>query len=217
LAADKPIFWRLVRTFLESRSAVLGVLIAGMSLVIVAVWLLIGQPDLCAGVTELILVSERHSLALYGLLIVWSFCLFLTVLPLGTLTILLAGLLLGPMAGLAQFLALLLASAVVYEIGRERDPERLGRELAHYPRLLALAGLARRRGFYFISLMRIAPVVPSAVCCLGASLFGVSRTQFYGGTLATGWIRPVAFALLASAGRLLPVCDGGPLTFLSGA
>lgn len=190
----------------QARAVRLGLFILVVSCLAAIVWLVFGRPDFCDAVTDFGAFVAAHRLQAFALLMIWSFLLFLTVMPLGTTTILLAGYFLGPMAGVAQFAAMVLASAVIYEVGREQDPDILARRVKDYPVLLKVANIAQDRGLVFSSLSRLVPVIPSAVASLAASFFCLSRRSFYGGTLLVGWVRPVGFAALAAAGHMIPVC-----------
>lgn len=122
----------------------------------------------------------------------------------------LAGLILGPLAGFVQFISLILASIVLFEIAREVDGRKLEDRLADYPNLSKLAGLASRRGLTFSIVSRLLPIVPSAVASLGAAYFSVKRRDFIVGTLLSGWVRPVCFGILGSLGRFAPICGIDP-------
>lgn len=202
--------FRLASILLDSRASRLGVAIAGISLMGILLLQLHRAPGVCE---FLVMALDRSAEHLFGALLVLfciCFVLFLTVMPLGTVTIIIAGYFLGPLAGVAQYVALVAASMVLYELGRDSDPERLGRRLADFPAITRVAGLARRRGILFTVSMRLVPVVPSAVASLGASYFSVSRRDFLTGTLLAGWCRPVGFALLGTLGRFAPVCGIDP-------
>lgn len=207
----------LIRILLNGRAARAGLVVAAASILIFAVWSMSQSSTACSMIADAShYVADRYMLII-TLLMIWSFFLFLTVMPLGTATILLAGYFLGPIAGLAQFASLALASFILYENGRERDPARLERDLSLYPKLAGYAGLARRHGFWFSVLMRLVPVVPSAVASLAAAFFSVSRREFLLATLLAGWVRPVGFAVLGSLGRFAPICGIDPSTAWTGA
>lgn len=207
----------LIRILLNGRAVRVGLVVAAASLLIFAVWSISQGWTACntiAGASSY--VADRYILFI-AVLMIWSFFVFLTVMPLGTATILLAGYFLGPVAGAAQFASLVLASLILYETGRERDPVRLERDLSAYPKLARYAGFARRQGFWFSVLMRLVPVVPSAAASLAAAFFSVSRRDFILATLLAGWVRPVGFAVLGSLGRFAPICGIDPSIALSGA
>lgn len=207
----------LVRILLNGRALRVGLVMAAVSLALFVAWSLLQSPSACSTITSASRYAEERSIFFIGLLMIWSFFLFLTVLPLGTATIMLSGYFLGPISGVAQFVSLVLASLVLYETGRERDPGRLEHELAAYPKLARYAGLASRKGFWFSVLMRLLPVVPSAAASLASAFFSVSRRDFILATLLAGWVRPVGFAFLGSLGRFAPICGIDPSIALSGA
>ena len=136
----------------------------------------------------------------------WSFAIFLTVLPLGTATILIAGAALGAWAGSVQFAALVVASAVLFEVSGEQRQEDAVRFVKGRPRVFRIIEAFRTRGILATAVLRLAPVVPSAVCSLAAAGLGIGRWKFYIGTLMVGWVRPVIFAYMgATAAKLAPI------------
>ena len=206
-----------ISILLSPKSLRLALVVALVSITAMTFYWASGSQTFCESLLQTYAIADAHRVAGLFILFVVCFCLFLTIVPAGTLIILLAGFLFGPLAGPVQFAAIVCASLILYEIGKEGDPERLERELTEWPKLAAFAGLAKRRGFTFSVLMRLTPVVPSAVASLGASYFSVSRKDFILGTLAAGWVRPVGFALLGSLGRFAPICGIDPSIALSGA
>lgn len=197
---------QLLKVFLDARSVRIGAAVALVTVLMLAVWIMIQQQSPCSILLEQTRNANERQVLVFAALIAWSFLLFLTVMPLGTATVVLAGFFLGPMAGVAQFASLVAASAVLYELGRDRDPERLSRELAEWPQVAKLAALPRRNGFIFSALLRLVPVVPTAVASLSASYFAISRKDFMLATLAVGWVRPVGFAILGSLGKVSGIC-----------
>lgn len=143
-----------------------------------------------------------NSAAAWGavVLFVWSFFLFLTVLPFGTATIVIAGALLGAWAGWVQFAALVFASLILFEVSGGGRQTAAMQWIEGRPRLIRILRGVASRGLLATAVLRLAPVVPSAVCSLAAAGFGISRSKFFIGTVALGWVRPVAFATLGAAG-----------------
>ena len=135
-------------------------------------------------------------------LFAWSFILFMTVLPLGTVTIITAGALLGPWVGWVQFLSLALSSQIIFETGDQGARLRSLKQVQKRRRLWAFVQTLRERGFAVTSVLRLAPVVPSAVCALACAGLGVTREKFIAGTLLAGWVRPVIFGLIGAATEL---------------
>lgn len=200
----------LAARLLDARAARIGVGIGALSFAAMLLWAIAARPSLCAYSLGILTYAEQHSLVAFAVLVMWSFLLFHTVLPLGTITILLAGYMLGPAAGLAQFVSLTASSIILFELGREADRHYVERQLAAFPNISRLVASARHRGVFFTVIMRLAPVVPTAVTSLSASYLGLSRRDFLSGTLLAGWVRPVVFAALGSLGRFAPVCGIDP-------
>lgn len=185
---------------------------AGVFLISIAALVAVELLDpmaVCNGLLELQRIAQEHRMLAYAILLCWSFLLFLTVMPLGTLTILMAGFLLGPAAGGVQFVALVLSSAILYKLGSESDPAAVNRRFAAYPVLAKVRDKSVRGGKWVSAGLRLVPVVPSAVASLMASFLGITWRDFMIGTIAAGWVRPVAFAFVGFGGQFAPVCGIG--------
>lgn len=162
--------------------------------------------DACGWLVQAEATALSHAWIGFGILFLVSLGIFLTLMPLGSATVMAAGFLLGPMAGLVQFAALMLASTILYEIAREQDHEALAHRLKDFPRLHRIGRFARDRGMAFAIASRLLPVVPSAAASLAGAYFCISRRDYYLGTLLSGWVRPVALGVIGAAAGALPVC-----------
>ncbi|MEL6568907.1 MAG: VTT domain-containing protein [Pseudomonadota bacterium] len=201
--------WRdAALAMVQARAVRIGVLVVLVTGIGAAVWVLANRPDLCAWLGAAETFARDHAGLAFLALFIWSACVFLTLAPLGTSTLLIASYLLGPMAGVVQFGALVMSSAILFEVSRERSDRALEARLEPFPRLNQLAGLARRNGLKFAIVTRVMPVIPSAGACLGAAYFNISRRDFYLGTLVSGWVRPAIFAVMGASAAALPVCGG---------
>lgn len=124
--------------------------------------------------------------------------------PSGTISIVLGGMAIGPLAGVLYFTAMLIAGVIVYSLARPApgQAERLirrfapGRNARRYGRL-ALRRM-RRRPIAATAALRLVPVVPSAGCALILAGAGISLRGLILGTLAAGWVRPLAFAVFSA-------------------
>lgn len=162
--------------------------------------------DACGWLAAAESTALEHIWLGYAILFCVSLGIFLTLMPLGSATVMTAGFLLGPMAGLVQFAALMLASTILYEIAREQDHEALAHRLKDFPRLHRIGRFAQTRGMAFAIISRLLPVVPSAAASLAGAYFCISRRDYYLGTLISGWVRPVALGMIGAAAGALPVC-----------
>jgi len=203
-----------VRHFLslsQFPAAKAGIVVFAISVLALLISGTIDPSAACRGVSTIHTIANGNPLLAYFILFGWSFGLFLTVMPLGTVTIILFGFLLGPAAGLVQFVALILSSMILYELGRGSDEETVNRRLEEYPALSRIGRVAAGHGKWATVILRLVPIVPSAVASLTASFFAISRWDFLIGTLVAGWVRPVAFAALGSLGHYAPVCGLGQI------
>lgn len=174
-----------------SRPAILIVTVSGLLAVLVFT---LGTNSILASVENLQRVIQSSPIVSSIVLFFWSMVLFLTVLPLGTATILLAGALLGGWVGWVQFGSLVLASMVIYQTGFVSEATRKQGNLSHRPWVSRTVKRAEERGILVASVLRIVPIIPSAVCSLICVSTGVSLRKFLIATLAFGWVRPVFFA-----------------------
>lgn len=137
--------------------------------------------------------------ALIGLgLFVWSCVLFTTFMPLGTATVLLAGYVLGPAAGLIQFGSMLISTVFLYRVFEQPDKSYRIENYTQNSTLLKLFDLVSDHSIWTVSLLRIIPVIPSAACVFISRILCIRLKDMIIGTLFVGWIRPVFFAFLGS-------------------
>ncbi len=204
--ATSKSFLAQIFALFDARSVRVGLAIAFISLSAMLLWIGLSRPPLCPLIAQANALASEHTLLAYSVLTLWSFCLFLTVLPLGTTTIFIAGFFLGPMAGVAQYCALIASSMLLFHISKDQSDAQLKMRLSQWPALAKWADFARKRGFLFSAVLRIIPVVPSAGAALCAAYFHISRKDFLSGTILAGWIRPVGFATLGALGKFAPIC-----------
>lgn len=140
-------------------------------------------------------------------LFLWYFASQLVIAPSGTITLIMGGVVLGPLAGVLYFVAMLMAGAILHTLARPgyREVERLVRRLVKGRSLrsftYAMMRQSRRSPISTTAALRLLPIVPSAGCALLAAAAGSDLRGFILGTVATGWIRPLAFAAFAEEVR----------------
>lgn len=140
----------------------------------------------------------------------------LVIIPSGTLSLILAGVVFGPVSGLLYFLAMLAACPPAHAFGRLRPEEadaflaRHVRSDRHRMRMLRLLARIRSAPVALTAALRLAPVLPSAGCALLAGAAGVSLRGVMTGTVLAGWVRPVAIAVLGDQiWRIIREADSG--------
>ena len=168
---------------LNARSVRLGLLIAALSAAVFIFWISVLNPDICLEIERARHWLSDNALKAHLIFFAWCFVLSLTIIPLGSTTVMVGGALLGPAAGLDLYLGCIFASIILFETGRDQDPSALYERIKGYPRLTKLAGFCRDRGLSFTLLTRVLPVLPNAMAALAACYFHLSRWQFYLGTL----------------------------------
>lgn len=185
-------------------AALILILSAACAILIYLNW----EADSCLRLEAAISYVNHNFIVLSIVLLLWSFFLFLTVLPLGTVTVVTAGYVLGPIAGAIQFVSLVAASIILYELAKDKDNRLFDDRLGEYPRLMNLINTMRHRGIVFVVLSRLLPMIPSAIASLSASYVGISRRDYMVGLFLAGWVRPILFGMLGALGRTAPICPG---------
>ncbi|MGP1276139.1 MAG: VTT domain-containing protein [Caulobacterales bacterium] len=140
----------------------------------------------------------------------------LVIIPSGTLSLILAGVAFGPVTGLIYYAAMLLACPPVHAFGR-LHPERADAFLERHvrsdnqrARVRRILSRVRAAPIALTAALRLVPVLPSAGSALLAGAAGISMKAALTGTLAAGWIRPVAIALAGDQiWRLMREADAG--------
>lgn len=127
----------------------------------------------------------------------------LVLAPSGTISVILGALVIGPSAGLLYFIAMVFAGAAVHLLAQSGpgEAERLIRKLLPQRswRRLARRSLRRIRQapIAATAALRLVPVLPSAGCALTLAAAGTPVRSAVLGTLAAGWVRPLAFAVFS--------------------
>ncbi|WP_339744295.1 VTT domain-containing protein [uncultured Maricaulis sp.] len=155
------------------------------------------------------LTVDEASLTLVLLVALYFLVSQLIIVPLGTVSLMLAGAFVGWWSGLIYFAAMLVAGAVLFGFARAH-PRRARRFVWRF-----VSGAARRAATRLLrhiqndtltatAALRLFPVMPSAGCTLLVGACGGDFRGFMVGTGLTGWIRPLAFAILgAQLGQLV--------------
>ncbi len=144
----------------------------------------------------------------------------LLIVPSGSLLLMAGGFLLGAMpAALIYALIQVLTTWPVLWLGRNGGMERAERHLETLsPMLSRMAQALREAPFSLALVLRLTPVIPSAVACLLSVAFSVPRSVFLLATTLVCWVRPVFFASIGAAvpalsrlARPADVLDAGTL------
>ncbi|MGJ8560377.1 MAG: hypothetical protein ACSHX3_09095 [Litorimonas sp.] len=138
-----------------------------------------------------------------AILFVWSCILLMTFVPLGTVTILIGGYLLGVGAGFIQFGSTFVASAVLYRAFDYRARRYSIEDFTDNRWILSLFALVQNKPVVTGCLLRIIPVIPSAACVFISKIMDISFRDMMKSTAAAGWIRPVFFAYVGSTAATL--------------
>jgi len=141
-----------------------------------------------------------------GLYFVWCFLCLCLVVPAGSLTMLAGGYVLGYLAAPVFFVAMLAASFLVHLASGfpilERLHARAANKGGNAPVRRYIANFLQRtqaRPILLTAVLRLVPIFPSAVIAFLARQMGVNSRDQILGTLATGWIRPLAYAAVGAS------------------
>ena len=160
-------------------------------------FLLVGQDVIITNIHSISeFVREHRNIAIL-ILFIWSSILFLTLAPLGSFTILIAGFLLGSGAGWIQFLSIIFSTIILILVFDQKPTKPYCTsdlpEFAH-----KTLSLVTGRPFLTSSALRLIPVVPSCACVLICLELNISKANICAGTIAFGWLRPVLLAIIGS-------------------
>ena len=179
------------------------------SIVIFACVKVFGIETLLRHHAEIQNLSASEKTVIGVIVFAWSCILFMTFVPLGTVTILIAGYVLGVGAGFIQFGSACLASALLYRVFDYRAHQYAIEDFTDSRWILSLFDLVQNRPVVTGCLLRIIPVIPSAACVFISKIMSISFRDMMTATFAVGWIRPVFFAYLGSTAATLTAASAG--------
>lgn len=161
-----------------------------LSVLVFGVYIAIGPSRFVEGFQSVVETAQAHPIIFgAGLFLLWT-ALFLTVAPLGSVTVMTAGFVFGPAIGVLQAAAQLTASIILYII--------LPKPTSNIFRGSLILTFVRQRPIVFVGAIRLVPILPSAVSVIAYRELGISLRHMIVGTLLVGWIRPVSLAWAAS-------------------
>jgi uncharacterized membrane protein YdjX (TVP38/TMEM64 family) len=187
---------------------------------------------LAAGGGAAVVVNAREALAylaerpalMLAIFSVWSVICVILIVPIGTISVIVGGILFGAfLPALLWAVAQLVTAPVIYHLtlrslGSDVDStpgaapgagvrlvERwLGRRTAE------IVDLARVDGIFTVIVLRLLPIIPSAPTCMISAALGIRLKHLVLGTLAVGWMRPLYYASLGvTIGSLTKLEDAG--------
>lgn len=147
--------------------------------------------------------GSRGLLLSAAILFIWYLGSQMVLAPSGTISVVIGGMIIGPLAGVLYYIAMLGAGVAVHMLARPEpgQSERLIRTLAprHAWRRFARRTLqrVRRAPLAATAALRLVPILPSAGCALALTAAGAPLRSVMLGTLAAGWVRPVSFAVFS--------------------
>ncbi len=178
------------------RALIGGLAVAALTLAGLGAAAVIGPTELAERL--LALRGQVDPLIGFSVLLLFTFVLFVSVLPFGSITVLVAGAVLGPGAGWVVFAALIASGVFLFELSSPDLQQKAVAEVIRHRRVAKWVSRLRHHGTLTVGVLRVAPVVPAAICSLAAAGLGIARRKFIIGTLAFGWIRPVALGVIGA-------------------
>jgi uncharacterized membrane protein YdjX (TVP38/TMEM64 family) len=194
---------------------------------------------LVAGGGAAVVVSGRDALAhlaerpvlMVAVFSVWSLICVSLIVPVGTLSVIVGGILFGAVLPAVLWTAAQLVTApVIYHLtrsgignagsgpgteagaGQEAAPSAGARLVERWlgRRSAEIVDLARVDGLFTVIVLRLLPIIPSAPTCMIAAALGIQLKHLMVATLAVGWVRPLYYASLGvTIGSLSRLEDAG--------
>jgi uncharacterized membrane protein YdjX (TVP38/TMEM64 family) len=197
----------------------------GMSIVVTGAMLAAGggAAVVVSGREVLAYLAERPVL-MVAIFAVWSVICVILIVPIGTISVIVGGILFGAfLPALLWAVAQLITAPVIYHL----TLRSLGSDVGSVPGAAPSAGvrlverwvgrrgaeiidLARVDGLFTVIVLRLLPIVPSAPTCMISAALGIRLRHLVLGTLAVGWMRPLYYASIGvTIGSLTKLEDAG--------
>jgi uncharacterized membrane protein YdjX (TVP38/TMEM64 family) len=153
----------------------------------------------------MVFTRPQSTAVLIGIVVLWFLVSQLFVVPIGTVSVLLSGALLGWWIGLIYFGAMIISGVFVFTLARlapEKSLNVVKRIVppGYWQRTSSLMLLRMQaRPIQATIILRLFPLAPSAACPLVIGASGGSIQSFLAGTLLAGWVRPVSLAVVGDS------------------
>jgi uncharacterized membrane protein YdjX (TVP38/TMEM64 family) len=187
---------------------------------------------LAAGGGPAIVLSGREALAylaarpvlMVAIFAVWSVICVILIVPIGTISVIVGGILFGAfLPALLWAVAQLITAPVIYHLTLRSLGSGVGGVPGAAPgagvrlverwlgrRSAEIVDLARVDGIFTVIVLRLLPIIPSAPTCMISAALGIRLRHLVLGTLAVGWMRPLYYASLGvTIGSLTKLEDAG--------
>jgi uncharacterized membrane protein YdjX (TVP38/TMEM64 family) len=168
-----------------------------------------GGTALLAMIRETLVELAKRPLLMTGLFAAWALVSNCLVMPSGSLSMVVGGVLLGTAAPtLIWTAAQVLTAPLLFHltlsgargVGTTKFADLAQRYLQRVPRYAAtLTKFGQSDGVLATILLRVMPVMPSAPAAMIAASIGVKLRSFLFGSVLAGWIRPLYCASLGAA------------------
>lgn len=178
----------------SGRSRVRRIAVIGIaSLALVILYFGIGAAQLAENFEAFVSLMRGNPVTTLALLFVGWSLLFLTVAPLGSFTVMIAGFVFGPLVGIVQAGSQLFSSLLLYKFLPPPERALLGD--------VKSGEVIQRFPVAFVALVRLVPILPSAVSVIAYREFAISLRHMVMGTLLAGWVRPLSLAWIGSQAK----------------
>jgi uncharacterized membrane protein YdjX (TVP38/TMEM64 family) len=179
------------------------------------------------GREALTFLAERPVL-MFSIFAVWSVVCVSLIVPAGTVSVIVGGILFGAFLPAALWTAAQLVTApLIYRLTLrsfgtdDSGPAAPGAGIRVVERWLGrrsaeIIDLARIDGLFTVVVLRLLPIIPSAPTCMIAAALGIRLRHLMIGTLMAGWVRPLFYASLGvTIGSLTRLEDAGEVLSLA--
>ena len=210
LKRSRPALWLLVGLLTASAIVTVAIVAAG------------GSTGVLMHGRDAVAYLAQRPVLMFAMFSVWSLICVILIIPAGTISVIVGGILFGAFLPAALWTAAQLVTApLIYHLTLRsfdtsdsgpvaqtagiRIVERwLGRRSAE------IVELARVDGLFTVIVLRLLPIVPSAPTCMISAALGIRLKHLMLGTMAVGWVRPLYYASLGvTIGSLTRLEDAG--------
>lgn len=200
----------------RSRAAlwVLAALLAASVAVTLAILAAGGGTAVVVSAREVLAYLAERPVLMVTIFAIWSVICVSLVVPIGTISVIVGGILFGAfLPAVLWTVAQLVTAPVIYHLTRSSMGNNAGGGLVERwlgRRSAEIVDLARVDGFFTVIVLRLLPIIPSAPTCMIAAALGIRLKHLVLATLAVGWVRPLYYASLGvTIGSLTKLEDAG--------
>ena len=197
-------------------------LLAASAMVTVAIFAAGGSTGVVMHGRDAVGYLAQRPLLMFAMFSIWSLICVILIIPAGTISVIVGGILFGAFLPAALWTAAQLITApLIYHLTlrsfdtNDNGPAAQSAGIRVVERWLGrrsaeIIDLARVDGLFTVIVLRLLPIVPSAPTCMISAALGIRLKHLMLGTMAVGWVRPLYYASLGvTIGSLTRLEDAG--------